>query len=108
MTKAELIGLMREVQWAVAYAASGPLVPRDIKELRDRFDAALKDADTPLDVEWRSPENRPTVFLAHRAGADMEVQLGAERWLWDVSLYGDCATEEEAKAMAIKVAERFE
>lgn len=41
MTTAELLALLREAEWAVAYVAAGPNAPKDAKALRDRIYAAL-------------------------------------------------------------------
>ena len=70
-----------------------------------RIDAALAEpvGSAQSAVEWRNPNNTK-MFFAECDGADLEVQLGAERWHWEVSRYGDCATEDEAKATAEKAA----
>ncbi len=117
MTNAELLDLLREARESVfrdslcreyddSHKAAAMEEHKRRTNLMDRIDAALansRDSTTEV-VQWLSPEKKPTVFLASRGGASLEVSLGAERWFWDVSLYGDCATEAEAKSAAIAAA----
>lgn len=61
------------------------------------------DSATPV-VEWRRTETRPTVFRTYFEGADMEIQLGADRWHWEVTREGDEDTLDEAQRAALAAA----
>jgi len=123
MTKAELIGLLREAQSAVAYVASGPYVLPATKELRDRIYAALKDADTPVDGEFAEGEGdienaewiehfggtgaRPDDYTYLEAG---HIEPGGY-WYWAAEISrearGRAKTLEEAKAAARAAARKL-
>jgi hypothetical protein len=83
--------------------------PRFDNGLVDRIDAALlkelQDSatdDVTTEVEWiRAGLNS---FLTTTDDTACVVELSKERWNWDARIYGDCATEAEAKEAALKAA----
>ena len=99
MTNAELLDLLREARDVVDMS----LPVYSNSKLVSRIDAALATHDTPHKVAWRNLDYK-AIYVADCDGADLEVQLGAERWHWETSRYGDCATLEEAQAAAVKAA----
>ena len=109
MTNAELIALLHEARESVQLLANKLHNELDYdyseeqEQLCSRIDAALVAHDTPHKVAWRNLDYK-AIYVADCDGADLEVQLGAERWHWDVSRFGDCATLEEAQAAAVKAA----
>jgi acetylornithine/succinyldiaminopimelate/putrescine aminotransferase len=122
MTNAELLNLLREARahlsFRSVYAAAsfqyGDKATAEkqqalVDDLHARIDAALlkelQDSatdDVTTEVEWiRAGRNS---FLTTTDDTACVVELSKERWNWDARIYGDCATEAEAKEAALKAA----
>ena len=118
MKTEELLALLREAKRLVAANRlmlghySGV---REVGSLEDRIDAALAEADKPVEVEWKPIGDDQKAFEAYPdadTGLDVfrfDHDLGYWRWMANVEreATGRASTLEEAKAAAVEAAKRL-
>jgi hypothetical protein len=92
--------------WALLREARTSLGRVSDRNLRARIDAALAERqDSATDVvEWVLTNSPIGTMHAYLDGADLRVRWDGQDAAWDVTRYGRCATEAEARRAATAAA----